>query len=238
MPGPNRNNNFKSMKKLTWLILFLALLAVNIVAVNLKNEDLRLISKPLLVPVLSIFFITSTKSFPGGLKNWIVLALFFSWAGDVFLLFESKDPLFFLLGLSSFLLAHIFYIVFFHNIRRREYIYGNALLLLVAVLYYASLMDILGPHLGTMKLPVTVYGVVISFMVMLALHTLFGKNKNAGVWMAIGAILFVLSDSILAFNKYYSPIAFADIFIMLTYGLAQLFIVVGAAKYINGLVKP
>ena len=61
---------------------------------------------------------------------------------------------------------------------------------------------------------------------------LFIKNKLAGQWMMAGALLFVISDSVLAINKFYQPFKAADVIIMLTYGLAQLFIAKGAAMYI------
>lgn len=106
-------------------------------------------------------------------------------------------------------------------------------MLVAVVLYYASLISWLSPYLGKMKLPVRVYGVVISFMLLLAMHMLYMKNKAAGKWMLAGAALFVLSDSILAINKFYFSFETADIFIMLTYGLAQLFIIEGAVLYIR-----
>ena len=65
------------------------------------------------------------------------------------------------------------------------------------------LISWLSPYLGDMKLPVRIYGIVISFMFMLAMHMLFIKNKTAGKWMMIGALLFVISDSVLAINKFY-----------------------------------
>jgi uncharacterized membrane protein YhhN len=68
---------------------------------------------------------------------------------------------------------------------------------------------------------------------MLAMHMLFIKNKPAGKWMMLGALLFVISDSILAINKFYQPFEAAGVLIMLTYGLAQFFIVEGAGRYIR-----
>ena len=84
-----------------------------------------------------------------------------------------------------------------------------------------------------MKLPVRIYGIVISFMFMLALHMLFIKDKVAGKWMMLGALLFIISDSALAINKFYQPFEVASVIIMLTYGLAQLFIIEGARRYIT-----
>jgi len=221
------------MKETLWIIFFLFLLFANLFGIYLDNEMLRLIFKPLLMPVMAIYFFTQTRFLNSSLKVWIILALFFSWAGDILLMFEEKTSVFFLLGLSAFLIAQVFYIVFFHNIRMKEYIRGNALFLLLVVVYYAILVSVLSPVLGNMKLPVRIYGVVLSFMLMLAMHTLFSKNKKAGLWMMLGAILFVASDSLLAFNKFYAAFNYSGIIIMLTYGLAQLFITYGAAKYIR-----
>ena len=221
------------MKKTIWIILFASVLLINLVAVYSNNESLRSITKPLLIPLLAIYLLLQTNSATSSLKIWVFLALFFSWVGDIMLLFEEQAPNYFLFGLSAFLVAQVFYIVFFHNIRMREYIRGNALLLLLVIVYYSILVSVLSPYLGNMKLPVRIYGVVLSFMLMLAMHTMLGKNKKAALWMMTGAILFVASDSLLAFNKFFAPFNNAGLIIMLTYGLAQLFITEGAVRYIN-----
>jgi uncharacterized membrane protein YhhN len=221
------------MPKSTWIIVFLFLLLANLISIYLNNDTLRIISKPLLMPVLAIYFLNQTWRAVSSLKAWIILAIVFSWLGDVLLIFEEENSVFFLLGLAAFFVAQVFYIIFFHNIRMKEYIRGNALLLLLVIVYYFILISILSPHLGDLKLPVRIYGVVLSFMLMLAMHTMFSRNKKAGMWMMMGAILFVASDSLLAFNKFYAPFEHADLIIMLTYGVAQLLIAGGAAKYIR-----
>jgi uncharacterized membrane protein YhhN len=88
-----------------------------------------------------------------------------------------------------------------------------------------------------MKIPVLVYGVVISVMFLLALHMLFIKNREAGKMMMLGALLFIVSDSILAINKFYQPFEYAGIAIMLSYGIAQLLITLGAVRYITSTSK-
>jgi len=221
------------MKKTVWIILFLFVLLIHLVALYVNNRSLQFITKILLMPLLAAYLIGETRSILSALKPWIIFALFFSWAGDILLMFEERGATFFLLGLSSFFLAQVSYIIFFHNIRMREYIRGNALLLLVVVIYYSFLIGVLSPHLGNMKIPVRIYGVVLSFMVMLAMHTTLGANKKAGFWMTGGAVLFVASDSLLAFNKFYSSFDFAGLIVMLTYGLGQLFITYGAVKYLK-----
>jgi len=199
----------------------------------LKNQWVEYISKPLIIISLTGYFFSQVNTETSGLKKWVFIALFFSWSGDVLLMLQGKNALFFLLGLSAFLIAHIFYIVFFHHIRIRENVRSNIWLLVIVVIYYVALISFLSPYLGDMKLPVRVYGIVISFMFMLAMHMLFLQNKRAGQWMLSGALLFVVSDSVLAINKFYHSFELAGLLIMLTYGLAQLFIAEGAIQYIR-----
>ncbi len=123
-------------------------------------------------------------------------------------------------------------IFFFHAIRVKEGIKAKPLLLLPVTIYYAGLMFWLSPYLGEMAMPVRIYGLIISFMLMLALHIFYIRNKKAAPYMVAGALLFVLSDSILAINKFYMPFQLAGTLIMLTYGFAQYLIVEGAVKYI------
>ncbi|MBL7710080.1 MAG: lysoplasmalogenase, partial [Chitinophagaceae bacterium] len=167
------------------------------------------------------------------LKKWIIAALVFSWLGDVLLMFQQEQPIFFLLGLSAFLIAHIFYIIFFHQVRINEQVKSRWWLVAIVVVYYAVLVAVLYPKLGDMKVPVPVYGIVISFMLLLALHMLYIKNSKAGQLMMAGAVLFILSDSVLAINKFYQPFEAAGLVIMLTYGMAQLLITKGAIAYIH-----
>ncbi len=225
------------MKEKHWIFLFVIVLTGDIVGVQLDNTLLQTIFKPLIIPVLVGYFGLQVKSITTGITKWVLFALIFSLAGDVLLMFQGKKEIFFLLGLASFLIAHIFYIIFFHHVRVRENVKSNPWLLVIVVVYYAALISWLSPYLGEMKLPVRIYGIIISIMFMLAMHMLSIKNKIAGSWMLWGALLFVVSDSVLAINKFYQPFEAANVIIMLTYGLAQLFIVKGAANYINSTHK-
>lgn len=225
------------MKQKHWVLLFVIVLLGDLIGIQLQNSILQFIFKPLIIPVVIGYFDSQINDITKGYNKWIVAALIFSWIGDVLLMFQDKKDIFFLLGLSSFLLAHVFYIIYFHQVRVKEKVKSNPWLLVIVVIYYAALISFLSPYLGDMKLPVRIYGIVISFMFMLALHMLFIKNKQAGKWMMIGALLFVLSDSLLALNKFYQSFEFASVMIILTYALAQLFIVKGAVDYFNSAVK-
>jgi uncharacterized membrane protein YhhN len=81
-------------------------------------------------------------------------------------------------------------------------------------------------------MPVMVYATVICTMLLCSLHIFLKVNKPANILYLLGAALFVLSDSLLAINKFYQPFAFAGILIMLTYCAAQYFIVTGFIKQV------
>jgi uncharacterized membrane protein YhhN len=221
------------MNRTNWLIAFGIVLAGDLVAIQLAEPILHYICKPLIVPALIGYFLAASSD--NTLRKWILAALLFSWIGDVLLMFDDRNELYFLLGLSSFLIAHLFYIVFFHNIRVREQVGSKPWLLLPVLAYYVGLITLLSPYLGDKRIPVRVYGIVISFMLLVALHMFYIKNKPAAYRMIIGAILFVISDSVLAINKFYHPFEGAGIIVMLTYGLAQFFIVDGASRYTKAL---
>lgn len=223
------------MKKQTWIFLYGLLGAADIAGILLHQELVEAISKSLLMPVLLGYFVAYSRALPAALKYSITGALLFSWAGDVLLIFQGRNDLFFLLGLSAFLLAHICYILFFHKLRSREKIRENSLLfLLIIVLYYSVLMSILFPRLGNMEWPVSFYGLVISYMFLRALHMYSLKNRNAGMLLMTGAGFFVVSDSVLAINKFYQSFAAAPVLVMLTYSIAQWLLTEGALRYGQG----
>jgi uncharacterized membrane protein YhhN len=222
------------MKTLFWIYLFLFVLALNLAGAALSTPWLGYCTKPLLIPIVALYFLSFKEAGASRhLKMVVLFALLFSWVGDVLLMFVPQNENFFLAGLASFLLAHIFYIFFFHKIKAQEKLTNRIWIVVLVALYYGGLIYLLSPHLGEMKLPVRIYGLVISFMCMLALHLFYLTPKKGGWLMAAGAVLFVISDSILAINKFYAPFEMAGLCIMLTYGLAQLLIVKGAGEYIS-----
>lgn len=213
------------------MIIFWLLAAAATVTTG-NNPAVFMVVKPLLIPALLLMLLT------GGLSSFnkiIAAALFFSWAGDVLLLFENKNALFFIGGLVCFLITHIFYIIYFLKIK------GTGISLLkkqpwLAVLvaaYGVSLVLFLFPHLGEMKIPVLVYAVVICTMVICSLHVYKKANTPANVLFVAGAVLFAVSDSLLAVNKFYQPFTGAGALIIFSYCAAQFLIVMGVIRRIQ-----
>jgi uncharacterized membrane protein YhhN len=212
-------------KKLTFLFWFLAMLDVVGIAANI--EMLHFIVKPLLIPALLLLVAFTKSATPG--KKILLAGLFFSWLGDVFLLFEYKHTLFFIFGLASFLTTHIFYIIYFLRIQseKNSLLKKQPVFIALVLAYGITLVWQLYPHLGPLKLPVMVYAAVICSMLLCSLHVFLKVNKKAAAFYLLGAGAFVVSDSLLAINKFYQPFTYAGVCIMLTYCAAQFFIVTG-----------
>lgn len=210
--------------------VFWVIVAVDITGIAVHISALHYFAKPLLLPALMAWLFTAVPAIPG--KFLLLIALFFSWLGDLFLLFEDKNSLFFIFGLASFLTTHILYIVYFLSIRNNAHslLKKQPLLIAVVLLYGISLVWLLFPYLGDLKIPVMVYAAVICIMLLCSLHIFFKVNKAAALFFIFGAGLFVVSDSLLAVNKFYRPFELAGVWIMLTYCAAQYLIVKGFIK--------
>jgi len=222
------------MTKQVWLVIFFIALVADIAIMQYGADEWRIFSKPLIVFSLLAWLLNnraSSKYLP--VKNHFAVALAFSIVGDVLLLFEPRSSLFFITGLVSFLIAHIFYIIAFNAIRKKQSISFSKLLLLPVLLYYVALIYILNDSLGDMKIPVMVYGLVISIMLAAALQLRNMKDRTSFSLLISGALLFIASDSMLAFNKFYAPWNGAGIAIMLSYGMAQLLITISAVRIVH-----
>ena len=138
-------------------------------------------------------------------------------------------------GLASFLIAHLFYISLFIWIKRmnqrdRRW---DPKIIFITLIYTGGLFYFLYPNLGPLQLPVAVYAIVLGVMFITAFHAFSIRQQLAGFFCACGALLFVVSDSLLAINKFCVSFLMADVLIMFTYAIAQLFIVTGASSYLR-----
>jgi uncharacterized membrane protein YhhN len=218
------------MKNKVILSIYIGFSLFYLAITALNQEEFARLLKPLLLPLLllAVFF---TDTF--GTKKILLTALTFSWIGDIILLFANKGEIYFILGLVSFLISHVFYIVLFSKQTITKSI-NNKLSFAsgigVILLYFLGMITTLGPKLGSLTIPVIVYAIVISSMLFFALKGSFQWNTIPYQAVLIGALFFIASDSILAFNKFYEPIPYASFLIMITYLAAQYGIVWGILK--------
>lgn len=213
----------------SFTILFLLLLIAELLCVSIASlSQMHYVTKPAIVVSLIIFFWKESSSLSKSIRNLTLLALVFSLLGDVLLMFVDHSPNYFMFGLVAFLLAHIFYILVFLK-HRNPYKkpFGFIILLL---LYAFGLFYFLWDGLGKMLIPVFIYMIVILTMSISAFLRKGRVSNLSYILVFLGAILFMVSDSILALNKFYIAVPFSSILIMLTYAMAQYFIVLGIKK--------
>ncbi|MFH6944914.1 lysoplasmalogenase [Flavobacterium sp. FlaQc-50] len=223
------------MKNPPLLKIYIGFSTVYLLLLLSGYESFDLFLKPILIPLLG-FGVYFYKKFPS--KNTLLTALLFSWIGDVILLFADIAEIYFILGLVSFLLSHLVYCVLFNKQTKTQNKKKRTLFLigsLVIACYLIGMLTVLLPSLGELKIPVIVYASAISFMLLLAFNGFLIWKKPGNQYVFIGALMFVISDSILAINKFYAPIEKSSFFIMLTYLVAQYLIVIGILKLNSGL---
>lgn len=220
----------KPANKNGWLMGYLLLLAIHLLAILADWELVRFITKPLLMAWLLVYFISVT---PPGLNNRVLVlaALFFSWLGDIFLMQSAAG--YFMAGLGAFFIAQLLYCWIFWRIRKQNLQKENRNwpVLIGVVIYIILLYGWLFQHLPSeLKWPVFGYALAIGSMLILAVHSAIYPLHFTGRLLITGAGLFVVSDSLLAINQFVQPFALASVAIMLTYGLAQLLIIHAIAR--------
>jgi uncharacterized membrane protein YhhN len=221
---------------LALILLSLAAAALDWLAVAKAWKRLEYLAKPAVMLLLLAWLLTG--GLPGALA-WFALGAAFSLAGDVFLMLPKER---FTAGLAAFLLAHLAYIV---GLNQAPLPLNPAALLLIPVVALpagqvyrrvAAGLERLGkPRL---RLPVLVYTIVISLMLLSALLTLARPVEVPGAWQAGpsllvsgGALLFYLSDALLAWNRFVGKLPSGRLGVHLTYHLGQIGLLLGAALH-------
>lgn len=209
------------------LVLFVALAAAHVVSEGFKFMPGRYFIKPLLMPALALYYLSSAET-----PSWFMMAAIgFGWLGDIFLMIPDpeKTRRYFRPGLVAFLLGHLFYIVVFASyVPGLENFPAAAWLLLLP---YAATgvigYRLIGPHAGAMKKAILAYSIIIALMGAVTVLPM-GTAELSGVLTAMaGAFVFMVSDIINAYNKFAREIANERVYTMSTYLAGQLLLVLG-----------
>lgn len=194
-------------------IAFLAVVLLHISGI-LFDAKIAFLSKPFIITTLVIVYLVAVKK-P---NFWYVSALFFSFWGDVLLLFKEQ---YFVFGLASFLIAHILYIKltagFIKKVKSRKIILAS----IPFVAFFCALLYLIIDNLGEMKIAVIVYGIVISAFGVVSFLNYLQEKSTENLWLFLGTIIFIISDTLIALHKFHEPKEFHTVTIMLTYIVAQ-----------------
>ncbi|MFJ3668743.1 lysoplasmalogenase [Streptomyces sp. NPDC090106] len=191
---------------------FAAVAAVDLLALAVGWNPGHTAAKPLLMPLLAAHAALS------GAPRLLVAALLCGWGGDTFLLLDA-DPAF-LAGMACFAAGHVCYLALFRtygpaHARARHLAAGYALVL-------AGTVALLWPDLPAgLRVPVAVYSALLTAMACAA-------AVRVGPLAGLGGALFLLSDTLIATGvaEWPQPPR-PDLWIMLTYVVAQFLLVTG-----------
>lgn len=193
--------------------------------------------KALIIPILVWLYLRFIRGESNRFHRMILLALAFSWLGDVTLQLTQFREDFFLVGLGSFLVAQLLYLMAFFSTRGENILARKLYLVLPVAAYGVLLLWFLWDGLGEMKMPVTLYAAVILTMLTAAINRKGKVNPQSFQLILFGAVLFVLSDSMIAVNKFKQSFELARVAIMGSYITAQYLIALGCLRQYSLTLK-
>ena len=211
-----------------WTTFVAIAASVAIGAHYLPLPILHWIAKPL-ATLLIVGMALSLSSADSAYRRWIVIGLLWSTLGDVFLMLPGD---YFLYGLLSFLVAHIAYLVAFS---RRERLLVRLAPFAAYALIAAAVMACLWPGIpAPMRIPVIVYVAALAAMAAQAAAIWVVRRDLASALAAIGGALFMLSDSLIAFNRFGEPFEASRGMVLTSYWMAQWLIACSVAARERG----
>lgn len=217
-------------------VLFFVVLALEIFGAENDLPWMVFIFKPLLIPILWTYLRIGTDTSSPVFRG-LQAALLFSWIGDIVLIFGTD---YFLLGLGCFFLAQVSYTVLFfrQSVNASLSLIRKIFIALPFLIYLAFFLNLMLPELGlrpdgaALKTPLVLYGIMITAMGITALWRP-RSPKGSFTWVSIGAVFFIASDSLLAYDRFLDSLPAAALSVMITYGIAQFGIIHGSKFYLK-----
>jgi uncharacterized membrane protein YhhN len=198
--------------------IFLLLAILHIAALFFDWPLLRVSTKPLLMPALAWWFWQNTPSLPRSLRNGWLAGLGLSTIGDMLLI--GKGTGYFAAGLGAFLAAHLVYIfVTQRNFRPTlEFLREYPMWIAPFAVFLAGFLYLLWPGLPcVLRFPVAFYGLVLTIMALNMVNLEGSVSASAYRFLVIGSLLFMLSDTMIAWNTFVQPFPSAALCIMGSY---------------------
>ena len=198
---------------------FALIFALAVTAILLEIFELKIpYSFAKAATTIAIIFFASSNRSMSRLGAQMVTALIFCLLGDIALIWNQ----FFLVGVGLFLVAHL---LFIRALKNRFGFKILPLAFLFSLVALVSIVYILWSGLaGILKVAVPTYAIVISVMVAQAISVAFRKRSKMRSQLALGAILFMVSDTLLGINGFLHPFPFSGVFILSTYWGALVFL--------------
>jgi uncharacterized membrane protein YhhN len=205
-------------------LVYLILAVLYLTLLSTIHYPSTTILKPL--PIIALLVLLGISLDKSAIKMFLMIALLFSVSGDILLTLPFSHQLEW--GLGAFLLAHLAYIFSFSQLAKSQQT-SNARMLtaLACPLISGVYLWVIWPFLGAMAFPIGLYVAVIGVMTLMS-----GRCH----WLCLlGAMLFSLSDSLIALETFVMQGLNLHFWVMLTYYLAQFLLILGALQIVQTL---
>ena len=204
-------------------VLFFVVAILDIIGIVAEISMLQIVSKPLIIlTLITLYYFSALQR-----SSLYLIALLFSLLGDVFLLNKTN---YFLLGIASFLITQIVYSILIIRLLNKSTMKQKLLASFPFIIFLSILISVLGSNLDEYFFPVIIYGIAISIFGILSLLNYQLNRTKSSRFLLVGAVLFIISDSMIALNKFHEQKSFYPVAVMATYILAQYFIYKFMAK--------
>ncbi len=207
-------------------IIFFTISTLEILAGTFGFREGVYLTKPLIMLSIGIFYYSQRKEKLDTQDRIMLVAFFFSMLGDIFLMLGKEE--YFPLGLGSFLITQLCLIRVFLSQKGKANIVARIAIFVLGGIVFSFIKNQINSGL---LIPVIVYLLAISVMAICASER--NVNSESYRMVLMGAVLFMISDSLIAIDKFASPIPYPTLLIMGTYIFAQYFISFGFLKRID-----
>jgi uncharacterized membrane protein YhhN len=201
---------------------------LNWYAVSVHHARITYATKPTVIVLMMLGLAPWAVRYPA--LGWFWLGLGFSLVGDILLMLPRSR---FLAGLVAFLLAHLAYIIGFNLAPPTPSLLGLGMALIVMLIVWQMYRQLVSGIPANLQIPVAAYMGVIGGMTLSAwlMFTRPDWSTGAAALVSVGAALFFISDSLIAWDKFVAPVRYRDVAVMSTYHLAQFGLILGAVLH-------
>lgn len=209
--------------------IFIIAVIIELVSRFLENHEMEYFAKPFILVWIIVYYVLNTPK--KEIRVSLILAFAFSWVGDMFLMLAHLKDFLFYAGVGGFFFAQFFFILSFSASAGRAgkgLVYRRPLWIIPFLAYLILMMWYLVPGMeGMMRPVIIIYGISLLGMSVAAFNRYGTVNRRSFNLVFIGSVFFVISDSMIAINKFQAEIPRASFIIVATYILAQYLILRG-----------
>lgn len=222
------------MKKFLFHFFFVLIAVGVLVGQYSNNSQIDHLFKPFILIWIAAYFFAHIKNKDKAVLKLAGFGFLFSWSGDIFMMFSS-EYLFFILGIVSFLIAQILYaFLFLRTITlsvKKPFLKKKPIWLIPFIVFGLLVFILLFEHLDSVLLfAIFIYIIGILFMSSMALNRYGNGHPISFSLVFSGSLFFVVSDTLIAVNRFLVTTPYAGLFVMATYIAAQFLIMKGILK--------